>query len=773
MAGLLATSYAILIDGLVLLGMAFILSLASPWLRTRWDWQRRIILSVAFSAMIIVTMMNAYPMGPGIIGDFRNVVIVVAAIIGGPIPALVTAAVAAIYRIHLGGEFATALFGLAVVVALSIGFARMKLAKTTRNLVVFGVVMATINAWLPVALSLFSILSPETAVRVSGLYFSYTVFVDPLGIVVIFQLLQREQRRARDEAELRTLNASLSLQAEREQGVFECSGVAIAWVELTTGRLVRANPQYVKFTGYSEAELTDKRFDELAVPEERESDVAALKSLAAGELTFVTDERRYVRKDGKVMWALRTLTAVKEGGAARAAFVTLQDITARKQAREEIAYLATHDSLTGLFNRLVLHTELANAITHRAPDEIVAMLFLDLDDFKVINDTLGHPTGDAVLIEMASRLRATVAKGDIVARLGGNEFAVLCRTAANEAEVRALALRLSERVTHPYATDRDPVMTNVSIGISLGPQNGEDADTLIKTADIALHAAKAVGSGSPYLFFESEMEERLVAREELKIDLTAALANNELEIEYQPSVNLRTGAVTSFEALLRWRHPLKGMMPPSEFIPLAEETGLIVPIGDWVLHRACREAMNWPAHVSVAVNVSSAQFSGRLYAPRVANALARSGLDPRRLELEITETLLLSGSDETQRSLRDLRHLGLKIALDDFGTGYSSLGYLQQFPFDRIKIDRSFVSELPTRQASKTLVRAVIELGHSLNMRITAEGVETVEQLDGVSAKGCDEAQGFLFSQSVPPHEIPALIARIEASNRLPVGATA
>ncbi len=270
MAGPLATSYAILINGLTLLGMAFILSLAIPWLRTRSDRQRTIVLSIAFSAMIIGTMTSAYPLGPGIIGDFRNVVIVVAAIIGGPIPALVTAAVAAAYRIHLGGESTTALFGLAAVVALSIGFARMKMAKTTRNLVVFGVVMATINAWLPVALSLFSFLALETAVRVSALFFSYSVFVDPLGIVVIFRLLEREQRRARDDAELRTLNAALSIQAEREQGVFESSGVAIAWADLATGRIIRANPQYVSFTGYSEAELTSKRFDDLAVPEERE-----------------------------------------------------------------------------------------------------------------------------------------------------------------------------------------------------------------------------------------------------------------------------------------------------------------------------------------------------------------------------------------------------------------------------------------------------------------------------------------------------------------------
>ncbi len=772
MAGLLAMGYAVLINGLVLLGMAFILSLAFPWLQMRSDRRRTIALSIVFSAMTIGTMTNAYPMGPGLIGDLRNVVIAVAAIVGGPVPALAAAAVAAIYRIYLGGQSAAAVFGIAVVAGLAIGFAQSKLAKTPRNLALLGVVIAAANASLPIAALVFSTVPPEKALRLGALFFFSTVFVFPLGIVVIGGLLQREQQRALDEAELRTLNASLSLQAAREQGVFESSGVAIAWVDLATGRLIRANPQYAKFTGYSEAELTNKQFDEMSVPEERESDVASLKSLAVGELSFVTDERRYVRKDGKVMWGLRTLTAVKEGGAPSTVFVTLQDITARKQAREEIAYLAEHDSLTGLFNRLVLHIEIADAITHRGPDKIVAMLFLDLDDFKLINDTLGHPTGDAVLVEMAGRLRATVAKGDIVARLGGNEFAVLCPAVTTEAEVRALAERLYDRITQPYATGGDPVKANVSIGISLGPRDGEDADALIKTADIALHAAKAAGNGSPYLFFQSEMEEQLVAREELKVDLTAALANNELEIEYQPSIDLRTGAVTSFEALLRWRHPLKGMMPPAEFIPIAEETGLIVPIGNWVLNQACREAMHWPAHVCVAVNVSPAQFSGGLFAPRVANALARSGLAPRRLELEITETLLLSGPDETQRNLRDLRQLGPKIALDDFGTGYSSLGYLQQFPFDRIKIDRSFVSELATRQASRTLVQAVIELGHSLGMRITAEGIETIEQLDLISAKGCDEAQGFLFSRSVPPHEVLALIERIEASSKTPMGAT-
>jgi diguanylate cyclase (GGDEF)-like protein len=462
------------------------------------------------------------------------------------------------------------------------------------------------------------------------------------------------------------------------------------------------------------------------------------------------------------VWGLRSLTVVHEDGAPRFAFVIQQDITERKQARKEIDYLASHDSLTGLFNQLVFHSELAEAVARRRPDEIVATLFIDLDDFKLINDTLGHPTGDVILIEMARRLRAAVAKEDIVARFVGSEFAVLRRGVATEAEVRGLAELLHDRVTEPYATGGDPVTGHVSIGISLGPRDGRDTDALIRKADIALHTANASGS-SGYLFFEPEMEERLVARRELKTDLAAALSNNELEIEYQPIVDLRTGAVTSMEALLRWRHPRKGVIAPSEFIPLAEETGLIGPIGDWVLSQACREAMNWPASIGVAVNVSSAQFRDQMLVFRVTGVLAKSGLSPHRLELEITETVLLRGSEDNLRFLRDLRELGVKVALDDFGTGYSSLTYLQLFPFDRIKIDRSFVAQLATRQESKTVVRAVIELGHSLNMRITAEGVETQEQLDRISGKGCDEAQGFLFSKSVPPNEVPALIVRFAA----------
>jgi len=764
MAELLATGTAILINALALLGMVFILSRGFPWLRAQPARHRAIVLGIAFSAMTIGTMMMSYPMGPGLLGDLRNVIIAVAALVGGPVPALIASLAAVTYRILLGGQWGAGVFGIAIGAGLSIGFARTSLPKTRRNLALFAVVMAAANAVLPIGAALLSSqVTPEDALRSGALFFAYTVVLYPLGIVVIGGLLKDEERRANEEAELRTLNASLSLLAARDQSVFESSGVAIAWIDLANGCLISANPQYARFTGYSEAELIGKRFDELAIPDERDKDAGVLRQLAAGTMTSVTDETGYRRKNGgELVWGLRTVTAVSEGGAPRYGFVVLQDITERKWARDEIAHLASHDPLTGLGNRVAFHARLEQALAGLQPDEIVALIFLDLDHFKVINDTLGHPTGDAILIEMAGRLNATLTKDDIVARFGGDEFTVARGGMTSEAEVRALAALLHDSLTQPYATDTGPVKAEVSIGIAFSPRDGKDAETLIRKADIALHSAKAENE-TQSLFFQPEMEDRLVAREELKIDLVAAMANDELVIEYQPSIDVRTGAVASFEALLRWRHPLKGIIPPSEFIPLAEEAGLIVGIGDWVLNQACREARNWPASVAVAVNVSAAQFRGRLFALRVAEVLAKSGLHPRRLELEITETLLLSGSDENLQRLRDLRQLGVRIALDDFGTGYSSLGYLQRFPFDRIKIDRSFVVDLATRQESRTLVKAVIELGHSLNMRITAEGVETTEQLDRIAEKGCDEVQGFLFSRPVSPRAIPELLARLAA----------
>ncbi len=521
-------------------------------------------------------------------------------------------------------------------------------------------------------------------------------------------------------------------------------------------------PAYARFIGYPAAELVGRRFDELLAPEDREREIAQAARLRDGTTVSVTSESRYVRKDGAIVWALRSVTAVREGGIPRYAFVILQDITERKKAREEVVYLASHDALTGLANRVVFQSELADAIAGRAADGLVSVMIIDIDGFKGMNDTLGHAAGDTILREVARRLRAAVSGDDVLARVGGDEFAILRRHAESPAEIAALAVSLIDRLKTPYPIG-NAVVTGVSMGIALAPTDGLDADELTKKADIALSSAKQEVRGS-YRFFQSEMEERLRDRHALKVDLAAALSNNELKVVYQPIVELRTGKVASFEALLRWRHPSRGTIQPTEFIPLAEETGLIVPIGEWVLGQACREAMSWPTHVGVSVNVSSAQFRSPSLALRVADALARSGLKAGHLEIEITETLLLGGSESNLRMLNDLRRLGVKIALDDFGTGYSSLGYLQQFPFDKIKIDRSFVNDVTEREEARAVIRALIGLGHSLNMRITAEGVETEAQLERITAKGCDEGQGFIFSPPVAASEVLPLIARIEGA---------
>jgi diguanylate cyclase (GGDEF)-like protein len=444
---------------------------------------------------------------------------------------------------------------------------------------------------------------------------------------------------------------------------------------------------------------------------------------------------------------------------------THEDITERRRAEEEIAYLARHDALTGLPNRRLFNEQLAETLAHCKRGDSVAVLCLDVDRFKSVNDTLGHPIGDQLLKAVAERLRACVRESDLVARLGGDEFAIVQIGATQPTEATTLSTRLIDAISAPYDLDGHQAIVGMSVGIAVAPNDGSDAAQLLKNADMALYRAKADGRGI-YRFFEAEMDARMQARRALELDLRKAIAGSEFELFYQPLVDARTERVRGFEALIRWRHPQRGMIAPMEFIPLAEETGLIVPLGEWVLRQACQEAASWPDDLSVAVNLSAVQFKSKQLVETVVSALASSGVSPARLELEITESVLLHESDGTLATLHQLRDIGIRISLDDFGTGYSSLGYLRKFPFDKIKIDGSFIRDMPGKDDSLAIIRAVVAIGASLGINTTAEGVETPEQFECLRTEGCTEVQGYLFSPPRPAAEIRKLVASMQPKLR-------
>jgi diguanylate cyclase (GGDEF)-like protein len=427
--------------------------------------------------------------------------------------------------------------------------------------------------------------------------------------------------------------------------------------------------------------------------------------------------------------------------------------------------MALHDSLTGLANRVLLNERLEQALTRVKRGDMVAVHLLDLDHFKHVNDTLGHPAGDKLLKDAAERLRSLVRETDTIARMGGDEFAVLQVGIAQPAGATVLAQRVVEVLCQPYQLDGRQVVVGTSVGIAVGPADGLTTDELMRNADLALYRAKDDGRGT-YRFFEADMDAQMRERRAMEQDLRKALPAGEFELHYQPVVHLETDAISGFEALVRWRHPQKGVIPPAQFIPLAEETGFIVPLGEWVVRQACATAVRWPAHTRISVNLSPVQFRNSGLVQVVVGALAASGLAPDRLELEITESALLEDSDATLATLYRLRELGVRIAMDDFGTGYSSLGYLQSFPFDRIKIDRSFIKDVAEGVGSLNIVRAVSALAKGLGMETTAEGVETSEQRDTVRSEGCTEMQGFLFSRPRPAHEIEQLLSQETAAGR-------
>jgi diguanylate cyclase (GGDEF)-like protein len=426
------------------------------------------------------------------------------------------------------------------------------------------------------------------------------------------------------------------------------------------------------------------------------------------------------------------------------------------EREQRITQLAFNDVLTGLPNRSMFQQQLDHAFRAlQGNGSLFALHCLDLDQFKVINDTLGHPAGDALLVEAGQRV-LHAARGHFVGRLGGDEFVVLQTVGEDRDAIDRLARDILAEVSQPTTIDGNEFAPSTSIGIAIAPQDGADGETLLRNADLALYRAKEAGR-STYAFFEESLNQRAQQRRQLETDLRLAVERGEFELLYQPLFDLTLNRICSFEALLRWHHPTKGLISPADFVPVAEDTGLIVPIGAWVIREACAQAASWPEHVRVAVNVSPVQFHRGSLHDTILQALAGSRLEPQRLEVEITESVFLEGSETTLRLLHSLRSLGVRIALDDFGTGYSSLSYLQSFPFDKLKIDRSFIQNLITREGASAIVRAITELARALNIETTAEGVEETAQLMELRAHGCSSVQGFLFAEPMTAADVDRL----------------
>ena len=444
---------------------------------------------------------------------------------------------------------------------------------------------------------------------------------------------------------------------------------------------------------------------------------------------------------------------------------TIDDVTERRQAEASAVFLARHDALTRLPNRAMFHERLNQAIGMVGRGGQCAVLCLDLDHFKLVNDSLGHPAGDSLIQAAADRLQACSRETDTVARLGGDEFAIIQTAISGPGDAERMADRIIQAFHEPFDLDGAPIRIGISAGIAVAPGDGASAESLLKHADLALHLAKIEAPGG-FRFFERAMDAAIQARRMLERDLRDALPRHELELYYQPLITLETGRLGGFEALLRWHHPARGMVSPAEFIPIAEETGLIVAIGAWVLKSACFQAESWPSDIRIAVNLSPVQFRNGDLIAIVREALGASGLRPDRLELEITESVLLQDTPGTLAALRQLRGMGIGIALDDFGTGYSSLSYLRNFPFNKIKIDQSFVRGLQNDRESKSIIRAITGLGQSLSMKTTAEGVETVEQLDILRQEGCTEVQGYFFSRPCPVAELHTLFGAFHGPSR-------
>ncbi|WP_245413671.1 putative bifunctional diguanylate cyclase/phosphodiesterase [Mangrovicella endophytica] len=530
------------------------------------------------------------------------------------------------------------------------------------------------------------------------------------------------------------------------------------WLWETDGELHYRNvsDRFVEALGRPHSEIEGIAFGALCVDESSADNAQmrrAIREQAEQRRTF-RDLVIAFKIDGeRCWWSFSGRPTYDEAGRFLGYRGVCSDVSTAKRAELRLEHLAHHDALTDLPNRMLFSRLLSQALEPQSASQL-ALLSLDLDGFKAVNDRHGHPIGDLLLVEVSQRLRSCLCAADHAARFGGDEFIVLHYGATSIAAIETLATCIIETLKAPFHIDGIEASIGVSIGIALGPQDGNTAEMLLKNVDAALYRAKADGRGL-FRFFSAEMDGKLQDRRRIIQDLRLAIARNEFVLHYQPFVDSQSETVTGCEALLRWQHPERGLIQPGEFITLAEESGLIVEIGDWVLREACREAATWPSDLRVSVNVSALQF-GRGRLPRtILSALAETGLLPSRLEIEVTEAVLIDDATAALDLLRQIRALGVRVALDDFGTGYSSLSYLRSFPFDKIKIDKSFVNDLAVRQDTQLIVRAIRDIAQGLGMSITAEGVETAEQADHLRGTGCQELQGYLYARPQPADELP------------------
>ncbi|WP_124951392.1 putative bifunctional diguanylate cyclase/phosphodiesterase [Sulfuriferula thiophila] len=558
-------------------------------------------------------------------------------------------------------------------------------------------------------------------------------------------------------------NKALHEALRRYRSIFENATEGI-FQTTPNGRYIDANPALARIYNYPNpdamiAALQDIRH-QLYVNQSRRDEFVRLMYESGNVRNF---ESQVYRQDGSIIWISENARAVKDVNDVVLFYEgTVVDITERKQHEEELQYQASHDILTGLPNRMLLMDRIERAVSRaKRETQKVAVVFVDLDNFKLINDSLGHHVGDRLLLEMASRLSSCIRNQDTVARLGGDEFVLVLTEQLDEPGVTHIIRRLLEMIAQPWTDESHEYSLSCSIGISCYPCDGDSADILLQCADIAMYEAKDAGKNT-FHFYTPELNQAVTERLELANDLRRAVEREEFRVFYQPRVDVSSGKIVGAEALIRWQHPEKGLISPDNFIPISEETGLIVPMGEWILNEACRQNKSWQEAglppISVSVNLSPIQFRQPGLIDAVTNALRQTGLNSRYLELELTESFFMQDAERINVAITAMKTLGVELAIDDFGTGYSSLSYLKRFPVNHLKIDKSFVQEIDTSPDDAAIVRAIITLGHELGLKVVAEGVETLANYTFLQEHNCDEIQGYYFSRPVPAYHLELLL---------------